>query len=444
MIKIVPRKDLIAVPNHRQTKANYLIIAILLMALPALSSCSTTFGGSDAEEAPVELAAYDPNIADAAGDQDTSEAATLPETNVENQDDASASTTAAESEGRAANDSTTAVAPILVRGEYNGEVVAESSLAVVGEVGGMALEVTVEVGDRVDMGDLLVSIDSTMLEAQRAQALAQLEGAQAQLEQIQRSADPEDLEAADAAVNAAAAAYQDARAGADVEDLTIAESQRRQSEAAVRRAQSAYNEVRWRTDIGALPQSLALEQATLQLEAAKAQFQKILNGAGDNIIAGAYAQLVGARTQRTNLEEGAKPEQIRAVESQVKQAEVALYMAQLQLDKATVEAPMSGIVLQVNMTEGGMVGPGTPLIVIMSDDVEVTIPVEEARLSELSIGQDAFIRTNAYPDSVFEGEVVKIAPQLNPQTRTVQVTIRPTEATDKLMPGMFAAVDLVE
>lgn len=452
------------------------LFLFLLVGLVVLPACSLGFGSSDSEEEPIELAVYEPSVSKVSAERiainpevppQTEDSATERVANNTNAPTGNAITTGRDFEKKiASTDLAVAVEAILpasalegresatialtaaenrfVRGDYSGEVVAESTVTVIGEVSGMALEVTANVGDHVDVGQLLVRIDSAILEAQRAQSLAILEGAQAQLDQLLLDVDPEDMEAAQAAVNAAVAAYQDAVNGVDDEDLTIADTQIRTAEAAVRQAQNAYNDVKWNPKIGMLPQSFQLEQATLNLEAAKAQYQKVLNGAGDNIISGAYAQLVQARTQLTNLEEGPKPEQIRAVEAQVKQAEIALYLAQLQLDKATIESPVNGYVAQVNVTEGGMINPGAPTFVIVSSEVEITIPVEELRLPTLAIGQKAMIQVNAYPDRIFEGEIVRIAPLLDPQTRTVQVTIRPTEEATELKPGMFASVDLVE
>ena len=331
----------------------------------------------------------------------------------------------------------------LVRGDYNGEVVAEDTLAVMAEVNGTARAVTADVGDSVAKGQILVHVDTAMLEAQRAQALAGLEAAQAQLEQMLRAPDPDDVAAAEAAINAAAAAYAEVTKGASAEDLRIMESQLQQAEAAVRQARAAYNDVRWNPKISMMPQSLALQSATLQLEAVQAQYDKVVKGASNDLIAGAYAQLVQARSQLARLQEGANPEQIRAMQAQVNQAEVALYMAQLQLDKAAIKAPMDGIVLQRNVSSGGMVAPGAPLFVLRSPAVKVIIPVEELRLPAIALGQPALVRANAYPDRVFQGAISQIAPQLDPQTRTIQVTIQLTEPADVLLPGMFAAVDLV-
>ena len=58
---------------------------------------------------------------------------------------------------------------------YNGEVIADTVVPVVAQVAGQIQEVKVKVGDDVRKGDLLVRIDSSVLEAQHDQALAALD-----------------------------------------------------------------------------------------------------------------------------------------------------------------------------------------------------------------------------------------------------------------------------
>jgi HlyD family secretion protein len=128
----------------------------------------------------------------------------------------------------------------------------------------------------------------------------------------------------------------------------------------------------------------------------------------------------------------------------VKQAETALYLTQLQLDKATLRAPVDGVVAQVNTSAGSMVAPGNPVAMLLSPDVKIIIPVEETRLPELIVGQQAIIHVNAYPDRTFAGQVTIIAPALDTATRTVAVTIEPMEAAPELAPGMYATVELVK
>jgi multidrug resistance efflux pump len=221
------------------------------------------------------------------------------------------------------------------------------------------------------------------------------------------------------------------------------QSQLFQAEAAVRRAQAAYDQVKWNPLIAALPESLQLQQATLMLESAQAQYDKLAKGSTEDIIAGAYAQLAAARAQLQRLEDGPEEAQIQAVEAQVRQAETALYLTQLQLNKATVRSPIDGIVADVNLSVGAMALPGSPALRLLSPTNKIVIPVEENRMSQLRIGQKANIRVNAYPDQIFEGTVDAIAPQLDPATRTVRVTVHPTGDATVLTPGMFATVELL-
>lgn len=341
----------------------------------------------------------------------------------------------------ASTTSTTSATPL---GVYAAEIVVDEEVFVVSEVSGQVLEVLVEIGDHVAAGDTLVRIDSTILEAQRAQALAGVRAAKAQLDQLLVEPTAEELEAARAAVAAASATYNRAANGLTEEEHRMALAQLQQAQAAVEVATAAYNLVRGVPELGALPQSLQLQQATLALEAAQAQYDRIIQGATEDQIAGAYAQLANARAALERLQTGAKPAQIRAAEANLQLAEQTLYLAQLQLDKATVTAPTSGVVAQVQTADGALAAPGAPLLTLQADTVDVVINVEEGRLAELRVGQPATIRVSAYPDQSFAGEVSIIAPELNAATRTVQVTIRPEDPDGLLVPGMTAFVDLFE
>jgi HlyD family secretion protein len=327
---------------------------------------------------------------------------------------------------------------------YTGNILADDETNLSLEVSGQVSAVDASEGDVVKTGDILLELDKTKLEARRALALAGLAAAQAQLDQILKAPEQADLDAARSAVTAAQEAYQRALDGPLPEDLRAADAQLRQAEAAVSQAQAAYDLVKGNPNIGALPQSLQLEQATLQSEAAHAIYDKLANGSTADVIAATYAQLEQARALLHRLETGADDAQIRAVQAQVSQAETNLYLATVDLDNATLRAPSDGVVLSVNTSVGEMAAIGVPVIILQSPDVKVEIYVEEARVSELRVGQPAQIWVNAYAGSVFDGEITSIAPALDPGTRTVKATVRPTGSETGLMPGMFATVQLLD
>ncbi len=327
---------------------------------------------------------------------------------------------------------------------YNAEILPEAQVPVVAEVAGQILELNVDMGDHVKIGDVLAQIDTVLAEAQRAQAEAGLQAAQSQLDLA--TADPEeaDLEAARAAVDAAEKGYNRARQGATTEDRKLVFTQVRQAEEMVKLAQAQYDRIAGNPFAGMMPEAYQLQQATFGLEAAQTQYDKVLKGATADVIAGAYAQLAGAKAQLARLEQGAKPAQIKAVEAGVKQAETGLFLAQTQLDKATVKSPIDGVVAQLMTAKGSMAGPGVPLLALLSEDVKLMVSVEELLLTKLYVGQPVIITVDAYPDREFAGEVVIISPALDPATRTIPIIIRPTGDASDLRPGMFAKVILQE
>ncbi len=79
---------------------------------------------------------------------------------------------------------------------------------------------------------------------------------------------------------------------------------------------------------------------------------------------------------------------------------------------------------------------------LLSNDVRITAQVEETLLPVLAPGQPVTIRVEAYPDRTFKGTIAFIAPELDPTTRTVAVTVRCDEGTRDLRPGMSATVRL--
>lgn len=431
--------------HHRSPLAIHFILAGLSALL--LVSCSFTAPG--ATPTPVALPTYAPGATTATPPPPaavvTSPTAAIAEASIDSETARVDAAPAAEV--GAAPAPVGAIAPTGSQAQvtafrYPAEVVADHQVTVVAEVSGQVLELMVDVGDLIDANQPLVRIDNVVLEAQRAQALAGLAAAKAQYDLLVDQATEADLTAARAAVSAAGAAYRRANEGITDEDRRLAEAQLRLAQAAVSVAQNAYNEVRWMPNIGAMPQSLQLQQATLQLEAAQAQYDKLVKGATQDVIAGAYAQLAQARAQLQRLEDGAKPAQMDAAQAQINQAETALYLAQVQLNKASIRSPIDGVVSRVTTTAGAMASPGAPMLTIRSREVRITIPVEEMRLGNLRIGQPAAIWVDAYPDRVFAGEIAIIAPELDAATRTVQVTIRPVDQERLLAPGMAATVEL--
>lgn len=89
--------------------------------------------------------------------------------------------------------------------------------------------------------------------------------------------------------------------------------------AALKRAQSDYNLVAWRNDIGALPQSQTLQQAGQEYEKAQAAYDLKMKGASAQDLAVLKAQIDQAQAQLNRLYNGPTPPELAAAQAQVDQ-----------------------------------------------------------------------------------------------------------------------------
>lgn len=123
------------------------------------------------------------------------------------------------------------------------------------------------------------------------------------------------------------------------------------------------------------------------------------------------AELEQARTQLLVAQA-----QLEAAEYGVAQAEAGLSEAREQLRKTTISAPMSGHVTRLNIEAGetAIVGtmnnPGSLLLTIADlSEMEARVRVGETDIPDISLGDPAEVRIDAYPNKLFHGEVTRIA-----------------------------------
>ncbi|MCP5099484.1 MAG: HlyD family efflux transporter periplasmic adaptor subunit [Chloroflexi bacterium] len=264
---------------------------------------------------------------------------------------------------------------------------------------------------------------------QRDSALGALNAAQAQLDMVNAGASSSEVSAAHAMVAAARAQVSIAEAG-----VTAAEAGLSPAQAAPETTQ----------DLVSL--------ADAGIAAAAAQ------------VSVAEGQLAQAQAQLARLQAGATPEEIAALRAQVAQAEAVLTAAaaaltavDIQIDQATLTAPVGGIVLERLLQIGELAVPGAPLFTVANlDDVTLTVYVPEAELGKVFLGQDVDVTVDAY-DRAFMGVVSHIASQAEFTPKNVQtqeervhmvfaVKVRLDNPDQLLKPGMpadavFAEID---
>ncbi|MDY6842692.1 MAG: efflux RND transporter periplasmic adaptor subunit [Thermodesulfobacteriota bacterium] len=139
---------------------------------------------------------------------------------------------------------------------------------------------------------------------------------------------------------------------------------------------------------------------------------------------------------------------LKVAESQVDQSKAALALARKQLANATIKSPIDGIITKKFVEQGEVVSPpvmpGKPLLQLMKLDVLKTkVNISEKRINQVHVGQKTRVMVDGLPDKIFSGEISRIAPVVDPQSRTFEVEINILNAGLELKAGMFARVKIL-
>lgn len=124
----------------------------------------------------------------------------------------------------------------------------------------------------------------------------------------------------------------------------------------------------------------------------------------------------------------------------LQQAQLGIESARLQLDYTQVTAPVSGTILSKNVEELGIAQMGYAAYVIVSDDGAIaSFGVPESTYRMLSLGQEVRVERNGV---VYDGNIVEIPLQVNPQTGLFTIKAAVKGDTDDLIMGTSVKVML--
>ncbi len=324
------------------------------------------------------------------------------------------------------------------------EPAAEVTLSV--RTGGILEAVMVQEGDEVQEGDVLAQLETAELELAVTQAQLGLTNAEANLSRIQAGVDVEDIEAARANLESAEAALARLRSGPTEDEITVARADLRRAEIALQEAQEVYDQWAWVGGIGALPQSVALQQATINYEQALAAYNITMAGPTESELSAAEAAVSQARSQLSSLLENPSDEDLIIAQVAVDQAQASLELAQLQLEGTTIVAPFAGTVAFVGAEVNEQAAPGAPMVTLIDPSAfHVDVSIDEIDIGQVELGQEARVILDAFPDEELQGSVECIAPaasiELGTVTYLVTVSFDPT--TILLRSGMTANVTVV-
>jgi multidrug efflux pump subunit AcrA (membrane-fusion protein) len=253
---------------------------------------------------------------------------------------------------------------------YTGEVKASRTSELGFERSGKLVWVGIDRGDRVKQGQAIARLDTSNVETQRLQLIAQRERAVAVLEELQNGARQEDIAAAQAQVK-------------DLEEqLRLEQIKRDRRKYLVREGASA------REDFDEL--SYGSKALSERLEAAKSNLDELLAGT--------------------------RKEQLAAQKAAVRQLEAQIKDIDLTIAKSTIKSPFTGTIAARQLDEGVVIEAGQAVVRLVEDvKPEVEIGIPGAIASELQPGSWQRVKIG---QRNFSAKLISILPEVNASTRT--------------------------
>jgi membrane fusion protein, multidrug efflux system len=135
--------------------------------------------------------------------------------------------------------------------------------------------------------------------------------------------------------------------------------------------------------------------------------------------------------------------QIDLAKAQSTQSKARLDELRINLANTVIVSPVNGFVARRAVDPGAFVSQNAPIVdVVDISKVRLVVNAVERDLKELRAGAAAKVEVDAFPGEMFQGRIARVAPVLDPATRTAPIEIEIPNSDFRLKPGMYARVGI--
>ncbi|MCK0106756.1 efflux RND transporter periplasmic adaptor subunit [Marinobacter sp. S0848L] len=148
-----------------------------------------------------------------------------------------------------------------------------------------------------------------------------------------------------------------------------------------------------------------------------------------------------ARSLRAN--NSVSQSQVDELQTSVAVAAAELEAAKVRLENHRIEAPFAGVIGLSNISLGAFLQAGTSITTLdSSGQLELNFSVPERFVGQVKVGQPVSAVSPAFPDQLFEGQLVELATRISELSRTLAVRALIDNPDGQLRPGQFMSASL--
>ncbi len=279
--------------------------------------------------------------------------------------------------------------PLEPTREYAGTTQPFREIAMRAQAEGQLRQLNVNVGDRVQKGQILARIDDSLLNAGTVEAIAELTSRRTEISQLQ----------------------------AQVNDAKTQVEQNR-----LQLQQAKFDAARYG--------SLAKAGASTQQQAQQSLTQ-----------AKTAAQVLQSAQAKVRVQQQA----IAVANSRIAAQQAVVAQQRQRRAYSVLGSPISGVVLTRSTEQGNLVQVGNELLRLGDfSQTKVIVQVSELDLANVRLAGAAQVRLDAFPTEQLAGKVTQISPAANPTSRLVPVEITIPNPTGKIGSGLLSRVSFTQ
>jgi len=181
---------------------------------------------------------------------------------------------------------------------------------------------------------------------------------------------------------------------------------------------------------------LRIDYAKSKVDTAKSQLKLTQQRMSINQELFSIGAIIEAKLREAELE-------VEQAQSQVITAQQEEALAENELNKLVLHAPMEGVIGTRETEVGEYVTPQKILAVLIDiAQVDVELGIIERDIERIRMGQRVKIHVDSLPGVTFEGRIDNLAPLIEGKSRTLTAKVRVPNNKGQLLPGMFARSEI--